>query len=135
MNNINNKRLKRKDLLYPELSYQIIGVLFDVYNDLGYGYQEKYYQRATSARLKEINLSFEEQVPVKINFQGNEIGKYFLDFIIENKIALEIKKSDKFLKTDIDQIYAYLRATGLKLGILANFTKRGLQFKRIINLE
>jgi len=131
---MDNRRLKRKDLLYPELSYQIIGVLFDVYNELGYGYQEKYYQRAISARFKEINLAFKEQVPVKIKFQGNEIGKYFLDFIIADKIALEIKKGDKFLKTDIDQLYAYLKATGLKLGILATFTKRGLQFKRIINL-
>jgi GxxExxY protein len=130
---MNNRGVKRKDLLYPELSYQIIGVLFDVYNTLGYGYQEKYYQRAISNRFKKINLSLKEQVPVEIKFQGNEIGKYFLDFIIEDKIVLEIKK-DNFLKTDFDQLYAYLKATGLKLGILGNFTKRGLQFKRIVNL-
>jgi len=73
--------------------------LFDSYNDLGY--QEKYYQRAVSTRFKGINLSFKEQVSVKMIFQGNEIGKYFLDFIIEDKITLEIKKEDKFLKADI----------------------------------
>jgi len=127
--------LKRKDLLYPELSYQLIGILFEVSNELGYGYQEKYYQRAINAKLKEINLSFKEQVPVKLEFQENEIGRYFLDFVIEDKIALEIKKEDKFLKTNIDQLFAYLKATGLKLGILANFTKRGLQFKRVVNIH
>jgi GxxExxY protein len=129
------KELKRRDLLYPEMSYQIIGILFEVYNELGYGYQEKYYQRAISARLKEMNFSFKEQIPVKINFQRNEIGTYFLDFIIDNKIAIEIKKGDKFLKTNIDQLYAYLKASGLKLGILVNFTKKGSQFKKIINLD
>ena len=132
---LNKKELKRNDLLYPELSYQIIGILFEVYNKMGYGYQEKYYQKAISDKLKEINLPFREQFVVEIIFNGNEIGKYFSDFIIENKIILEIKRMDKFLKRDMEQAYAYLKATNLKLGILANFTKRGLQFKRIVNLN
>lgn len=127
--------LRRKDILYPELSYQIIGVLFDTYNSLGYGYQEKYYQKAVSALLQKLNISFKEQVPIEITFNNREIGKYFLDFIIKDGIILEIKKEDRFKKSNIDQIYAYLKATGLKLGILANFTKKGLQFKRIINLN
>ncbi|MBU2539719.1 GxxExxY protein [Patescibacteria group bacterium] len=134
--NLNKQsKLRRKDLLYPELSYQIIGILFDVSNKLGYGYQEKYYQKAVSTRLKETNLLFKEQVPIEISFDKNPIGRYFLDFLIENKIILEIKKMDKFLKNNTDQVYAYLKATGLELGILANFTKKGLQFKRIINLK
>ncbi len=129
---IKNK-LQRNDLLYPELSYQIVGILFDVSNKMGYGYQEKYYQKAISERLKEIGLPFKEQVFVEIIFDDNKIGKYFLDFIIDNKVVLEIKKMDKFLKINVDQTYAYLKSTNLKLGILANFTKNGLQFKRIIN--
>lgn len=131
----NKIRLKREDLLHPELSYQIIGILFEVYNNLGYGYQEKYYQKAIGSQFKEVGLFFKEQAPIKINFHDNEIGKYYLDFIIDNKVALEIKKDDKFLKANIDQLYAYLKATGLKLGILANFTKKGIQFKRILNLN
>ena len=55
--------------------------------------------------------------------------------MIENKIILEIKKGNRFLKSNIDQLYSYLRVTGLKLGILANFTKRDLQFKRIVNVN
>ena len=131
----NGRKLKRGDLLYPELSYQIIGVLFEVYNELGYGYQEKYYQKAVSNRFKEINIPFKEQVPIRITFQENKIGTYFLDFTVEGKIVLEIKKEDTFLKTNIEQLCAYLKTTGLKLGILANFTKKGLRFKRIINLH
>ncbi len=125
--------VKNTDLLYPELSYKIIGILFEVYNKMGYGYQEKYYQKAISLKLKESNLNFKEQYPVEIIFEDNKIGKYFLDFLIEDKIILEIKKLDKFLKSNFDQTYAYLKSTKLELGILANFTKNGLQYKRIIN--
>ena len=128
------RKIKRKDLLYPQLSYQLVGILFEVANELGYGYQERYYQRAIAAKLKESNLPFKQQVPIKIKFQGNEIGNYFLDFIIDDKIILEVKRGDKFLKRNIEQLYAYLKATNLKLGILTNFTKNGLQFKRVVNL-
>jgi len=58
-----------------------------------------------------------------------------MDFIIEDKIVLEIKKGERFLKQNIDQLYRYLKAGDLQLGILANFTSRGLQFKRIVNLH
>ncbi len=75
---------KRVDLLFPELSYQLIGVLFDVHNTLGYGYQEKYYQKAIAASLKKIKIPFREQVLV------------------------EIKKGNSFRKNNIDQLYSYL---------------------------
>jgi len=128
--------LKRQDLLYPQLSYQIIGVLFDVSNSLGYGYQEKYYQKAVAIKLKELNVVFQEQVPIKIKMEKDSVvGTYFLDFLIENKVVLEIKKEDRFLKNNIEQLYAYLKATKLQLGILANFTKKGLQFKRVVNIS
>lgn len=131
---MNGKTLNRKDLLYPELSYQIIGVLFEVYNKLGPGYLEKYYYQTIENGLKEINLPYRAQVKLKILFKGREIYR-FVDFIIDNKIILEIKKGERFLKDNIDQVYSYLRAMNLKLGILANFTKRGIQFKRIVNIR
>lgn len=129
------KILKREDLIYPELSYEIIGILYEIYNDLGCGYQEKYYQKALSLKFKERNIVFQEQLMVSLKFQGNNIGKYFLDFLIENKIILEIKKDEQFSRNNIEQVYAYLKATNLKLGIIANFTKQGLKFKRIVNLN
>ena len=128
-------QIKRKDLLYPELSYQIIGILFDVYNQLGPKYQERYYQKAVASVLKSTGLSFREQIAVDLNFHGDKVAKGFIDFIIENKIILEIKKGERFFKDNIAQVYSYLKITDLKLGILANFTPRGLQFKRIINLN
>lgn len=126
--------LKRIDLVYPELSYKIIGILFEIYNNVGYGYQEKYYQKAVANAFKELGVKFKERLPIKLNFKNQRIGIYFLDFLVEDKIILEIKKGEYFPKTNIEQVYSYLKTTGFKLGIIANFTKRGLKFKRAVNL-
>jgi GxxExxY protein len=128
-------KLKRNDLVYPALSYQIIGILFDVFNTLGFGYQEKHYQKALSIALKKAGLCFKEQIHIPLHYKTEKIGNYYLDFLIEEKIVLEIKKGNYFLKSNIDQIYSYLKATELKLGILANFTEKGVKYKRILNIK
>lgn len=129
------KILKRKDLIYPDLSYKIIGILFEVYNNLGPGYHEKYYQRATADTLKEYNLSFKEQVFSPLIFRDKKVGSFYLDFLIDDKIVLEIKKGDRFSKRNIDQVISYLKANNLKLGIIVNFGLSDLKFKRIINFN
>src|SRR3989338_8497605 len=127
--------LRRKDLLYPDLSYKIIGALFNVYNNIGSGHREKFYQRAIAIEFNNLNISFGEQFYVPVKFKDKVIGKYYLDFLIENKIILEIKKGEVFLRKNIEQIFSYLKAKKFKLGILANFTKTGLKFKRIVNIN
>ena len=131
---ITNKK-KIIDLIYPQLSYKIIGILFSVFNNLGYGYQEKYYQKAIAILFKENGINFKEQVYAPLEFKENKIGCYYLDFLIENKIVLEIKKGERFLKSNIEQVYAYLKRFNLKLGIIANFTRKDLKFKRIVNIK
>ena len=120
------------NLVEKELSYKIVGVLFDVYNSLGGGYQEKYYQRSVSQEFKNRNIKFKEQINTSLSFKGNSIGRYFLDFLIEDKVVLEIKVANKFYVRDIKQVLAYLKATNTPLGILANFNRNNLQFKRIL---
>ncbi|MEW5805184.1 MAG: GxxExxY protein [Patescibacteria group bacterium] len=123
------------DLVYPELSYKIVGILFTVFNELGYGYQEKYYQKAIAKVLGDNKIYFREQVYLPLEFNGEGIGNYYLDFLIENKLILEIKRGDRFLKRNIEQVYSYLKRSNLRLGIIANFTKQGLRFKRIVNIK
>ena len=129
------KKEIRTDLIYPELSYKIIGILFDVYNKLGYGYQEKYYEKATAVAFKSAKLNYKEQLSVPLKFEDEKIGNYFLDFLIDDKVVLELKRGERVAKSNIDQIYAYLKATGLKLGILAQFTPSGIKFRRILNIS
>ena len=107
------------DLIYPNLSYKIVGVLFEVYNDMGHGYQEKYYQRAIAEAFKKNNINFRQQVYIPVRFKNSNIGSYFLDFLVENKIILEIKRGNNFSRKNIEQVYAYLKAFNLKFkGIL-----------------
>src|SRR3990167_3186996 len=108
-------------LLYPELSYQIVGALYKVHNALGSGYQEKYYCKAIALELKRLNISFQEQVLYNIHFNGQPIGKYFADFVIENKVILEIKVGFRVILRDKKQLLGYLKESGLELGILAYF--------------
>lgn len=129
------KSIQRHDLIYPELSYRIVGVLFSVFNELGYGYKEQYYQRAIAKELKEFGIPFQEQIVYPIKFKGSIIGKHIFDFLIDNKIILEIKRGDRFSSRDIVQTTGYLRTSNLKLAILARFSSRGLKAKRILNLD
>lgn len=120
-------------VIYPQLSYEIIGLVYKVYNEIGPGYQEKYYQRALALELKKEKIKFKENVFVSLTYQNKDIGRYYLDFLIENKIVLELKVGVRFYHRDYKQILAYLQKTNLKLGILVLFTKDGVKFKRIIN--
>jgi len=142
---MSRKKVIKSDLLFPatvghslwrrhELSYQLIGVLFEVHNTLGYGYLEKYYQKAIAALLNKLEIPFREQALVEIKIGDEVIAKGYADFLIDEKIILEIKKGDSFRKNNIDQLHSYLKMTGLELGILANFTSKGLLYKRIVNI-
>lgn len=122
-------------LIYKDLSYKIIGLLFKVHGELGAGHKEKYYQKALSLLFGQERIKYQEQVKVDLIFQGQKIGRYFLDFLIKDKMILEIKSNENLTRENINQVYSYLRAHHLKLGIIANFTREGVKFKRIVNLR
>lgn len=129
-----NVRIKNK-VIYPELSYKIIGLLFDVHNEIGGGHKEKYIQNAIEILLQKNKILYQRELLSPLMFKEKIIGKYYLDFLIDSKIILEIKVGDRFKRTDINQIYSYLKTNNLKLGIIANFTKNKLSFKRILNIK
>ena len=128
------KILKRGDLLYPDLCYQIVGILFEVWKNLGSGHKEKFYGKAAAREFKIKGLKFQEQLPAKINYKKENLGIYYFDFLIEDKIVLETKVKNFFSKKDIDQLYSYLKVKGLQLGIVAHFTNTGVKFKRVVNI-
>ena len=120
-------------IIQKELSYKIMGILFSVHNALGNRYQEKYYQKAIEEGLKEENINFKKELPVDLKYKNKIIGKYFLDFSIENKIVLEIKTVDNLKPKDFKQVLAYLTANNIELGILVNFRTDKLTYRRILN--
>jgi len=129
----NMKKLKRMDLIYPQLSYRIVGALFDVYNNLGPGYSEKYYQRAIAEELKRRQIPFRQEIVFPLTYKDTKVGVGKLDFLIADRVILELKRSGHFSKRNIEQIYDYLRLTKKQLAIFANFTSEGVIFRRIIN--
>ena len=122
-------------LIFPRLSYKIVGLLFEVYNGMGSSHRESFYQKAISNLLSQKNINFKEQLATPILFKNKIVGRYYLDFLIEDKIILEIKTGERFLKRNIDQVYSYLTSKKLHLGIIANFTRSGVKFKRILNIK
>ena len=127
--------LRKKDLLFPQLSYKIVGCAFDVFNQLGPGHVEKIYQKAMAVSFNEIGLTFKEQVHTNMKFKSRIIGKYFIDFIIDNSIVVELKKGDHFAKSHIDQTVNYLKTTNLQLAILITFGFERVHTKRILNIS
>jgi len=114
-------------IVYKKLSYEIVGILFDVYNTLGYGHPEKYYEGAIEVALMHKKILFDRQKYFRLTYQHKPIGKYYLDFLVDNNIVLELKRARHFSKRNIEQIKGYLQATNLKLAILANFTPTGVK--------
>ena len=123
-----------KEVVYPELSYQIVGCAYEVYNSLGKGFPEKYYQKAFAIELKSKGIAIKEQVYYALEFKEKLIGKSYFDFLIDDKIVVEIKQGNHFSKGHFDQITRYLKVSNLKLGLLINFAPNGVQVKRILNL-
>ncbi len=131
MHNIKNP----EKVLYPELSYEIMGSLFEVYKEIGPGHHEKYYQRSIAEELKRRGIKFQEQSYIPLLYKDKIVGRLFIDFLIEEIVVLEIKKGANFSKKHIDQVLKYLKNKDCKLAILANFSQNGVQYKRIVNFS
>lgn len=119
--------------LYAEETHKIIHALYYVYNELGFGYQEKYYCRALKIKLEELRFLVQEQVPAELKISGKSIGRYFLDFLINNKIILEIKVAEGVYHTHIRQVIGYLTAHNLHVGLIGVFSPKGMLIKRLVN--
>ncbi|MBM4402427.1 MAG: GxxExxY protein [Candidatus Cloacimonetes bacterium] len=119
--------------MLPNLSYVINGVLFEVHRELGSIHLEKHYQRGVALELRKSGLSFHEQVPVDIGTSAGRVGKYFLDFVVENLVILELKTVRVVERNHFGQLLAYLHQLNLPLGLLVNFRVTSLNPIRVVN--
>ena len=122
------------EAIYPNESFKIVAYLFEVFNELGYGYQKKYYYRAIKNRLVAKGFIVEEQLYTPLVSDGKRIGGYYLDFRLNGTIVLEIKVANAIYPQHIKQAHGYLKAHNLQLGIIGVFTKNGIIHKRVVNL-
>ena len=117
--------------LHSELSDKIISCFYKVYNNLGYGFLEKVYQKSLEIELKKNGLNIEVQHPIKVYYDKTIVGEYFADILVESKIIIEIKAVDTLVKENEQQLINYLKSTDIELGLLLNFGRNPEMKRRI----
>ncbi len=120
-------------IVLPKLSYRLMSILFDIQNELGPSLLEKHYQRAIEEELENQRLNFEREKPVQITYKNKKLGIYYLDFVVENLIILEIKAQQYYSPKFFKQAYSYLKELNLPLAIIVNFRGNKIRYKRIVN--
>ena len=120
-------------LLHPELSYKIVGLLFNVHNNLGRFRNEKQYSDAIEEELKILKIPYKREFHLPESFKGENNNRNIVDFVIDDKIILEIKTKRAIFKDDYFQVKRYLSSSDYKLGLLVNFRSKYLLPKRILS--
>ena len=121
-----------KDLLYPELSYKIIGAAMEVHRILGSGFLEKVYENSLIVLFNKKHITAEQQHQIPVYFKNNKVGHYVADIIVDDKKILELKTVEKITNIHVAQVLNYLKATEKRLGIIINFKGQSLEYKRVV---
>lgn len=122
--------MTEEKIIYKDLAYKIVGCFFEAYNTLGPAHKEQIYHKTLAMEFESKNISFNDRKRLKVKYKGREIGICEPDFIIEDKIIVEIKSLLQLPKVFEKQLYYYLRGTDYKLGYLVNFGAEKLDIWR-----
>jgi len=125
--------LAKQDLIFQELSSRIINAAIKVHKTLGPGFLETIYERALCIELEKQGIAFESQKEVEISYEGVAVGTHRIDLIVEDKVIVELKAHKELEDIHFAQVRSYLKATGLRLGLVLNFGKATLKIKRVVN--
>lgn len=117
------------ELLYKDDTDKILKAFYTVYNALGYGFLEKVYENALFIELYKFDLKVVKQQPIKVQYDGQKVGEYFADLIVNDVIIIELKAAEGIIEEHEHQLLNYLKATDKEVGLLLNFGKKP-QFKR-----
>lgn len=110
-----------QDFKYRELTERIINVFYKVYNKLGYGFLEKIYENAMMLELKKEGITSASQSPIRVLYEGEIIGEYYADILVDNKVIIEIKASRRLVNENEAHLLNYLKSTDIEVGLLLNF--------------
>ena len=116
---------------HSELTDKIIGVFYEVYNDLGFGFFESVYRNSFRLALIEKGLSVQEEVHTPVFFRGKNVGDFKADLIVNQIILIELKTAETLVRAHEAQVLNYLRATSLEVGLLFNFGPKP-QLRRLV---
>ena len=116
---------------YEEITRQIINAAYTVHNQLGYGFLEKVYHNSLVIEWRKRSFFAEPEKPVNIKYDNQPVGEYFADIVVDNKVIVEVKATDKYNPLFEAQLLNYLKAAGLEVGLIINFGS-SVQVKRMV---
>ena len=119
-------------ITYRDLSYKVVGLAMEVHRKLGYGFIEKVYENSLMVLLRREGIAAEQQFPVRVYFEGEDVGYYKADIVVDGRMILEVKAVEGLIDAHRVQALNYLRATDLRLAILLNFGKEKLRYERLV---
>jgi len=122
-----------KQFLHKETTEKIIGAAFEVHRELGYGFLERVYQRALQVELLRAGASAEIEKRIQVQYKGVVVGDYDADLIVDGCVAVELKVALQYDKRDEAQLLNQLKATGIKVGLLINFGRTKVEYKRLVS--
>jgi GxxExxY protein len=120
------------ELEHKDITQKIIGAAFEVYAVLGYGFLEKVYQKAMQVELQRAGLGVEIEHKIKVIYKGVTVGDYEADLFVEEKVIVELKVARNYASEDEPQLLNELKATGIRVGLLINFGRTRVEFKRFV---
>lgn len=120
-------------LLHGDLTYKIIGIGMKVHSTLGHGFLEKVYENSMMVAFRSAGIFAEQQVPIKVVFEGVIVGDYFADILVEKTVILELKACERIADIHKSQALNYLKATGIDLALILNFGAKSFEHHRLIN--
>jgi GxxExxY protein len=116
-----NPAPSRPVIIEKDLSHDIIGCFFDVYNELGYGFVELLYSRALEITMQQRGLRVEREYPIIVAFRGQRIGFHRIDMLVERRVIIEIKSTERLAEVARRQLRTYVKAARVDLGMLLHF--------------
>lgn len=122
----------KPNIIYQDLSYQIMGAIFEVHKELGPGFLESVYEKALLLELTSRGMKVDVEKVFDLTYKGKKIGTHRLDLIIEDKIVVELKTVERFAPPHTAQLLSYLKASGHRLGILVNFSRAKVESRRVV---
>ncbi len=117
---------------HKEITEAIIGAAFEVHNVLGYGFLEKVYRNAMQVELIQRGLGCETEAQIKVHYKNVLVGEYFADLFVDEEVVVELKVAKTYQAADEAQLLNELKATGIKVGLLINFGRDKVEFKRLV---
>jgi len=116
---------------HSNLTKQIIGIAIEVHKQIGPEFREKYYQRAMYLDLQKSELKFAREKKIKIPYRNTVLGYHIVDFLIEDKVIVELKSMKAVTSVEVGQLTTYLKLTNIQIGLLLNFGTPTLEIKRV----